>query len=215
MATNRRLILVLDFDGTVTRKDIGDEVCERFATPEWKQIDDLWVRNEITLAEAQRRMWGLTRATREQAIAFVREVGELRAGLDGLFAAVQQVGGAVWLASGGFDFYIEALLGERLARFERAWFNKAEFASGGIDVSFPHVDFTCARVPVCKGRICDLARESAERVIFVGDGASDRCAVGHADLLFAVRDGLLARHCDAESVAYRPFDTFDDIVPHL
>jgi 2,3-diketo-5-methylthio-1-phosphopentane phosphatase len=215
MAKKHRLILVLDFDGTVTRKDIGDKVCERFATPEWEQIDDLWVRNEISLMEAQRRMWALVRATREQAEAFVREAGALRAGLDGLFAAVERAGGAVWLASGGFDFYIQALLGERLACFERTWFNTAEFAGGGIEIRFPHVELACERVPVCKGRICDLARASAERVIFVGDGASDRCAVGHADALFAVRGRLLARHCDAESVAFRPFDTFLDVVAGL
>src|SRR5258706_15873139 len=65
-------VLVLDFDGTVTLADVGDAVCERFADPSWRAIDDQWVRNEISLPEAQRRMWALARATREEAAEFLR-----------------------------------------------------------------------------------------------------------------------------------------------
>jgi 2-hydroxy-3-keto-5-methylthiopentenyl-1-phosphate phosphatase len=160
-------------------------------------------------------MWSLVRASREEAVAWSLRVGELRAGLDALFDAAARAAGAVWLASGGFDFYIEALLGARLHRFARAWFNAADFQHGGVAVRFPHAELACDSTPVCKGKVCDLARAEASRVIFVGDGASDRCAVGHADALFAVKGGLLAQHCDAASVGYHAFDTFDDVVAHL
>src|SRR5690242_12673823 len=99
MQTRLPLVLVIDFDGTVTEKDIGDELCERFAGEGWKAIDDAWVRNEITLPEAQRRMWALCRAEREEAIAYARQVGHRRPGLAGLVAAVRKAGGELWLAS--------------------------------------------------------------------------------------------------------------------
>ena len=54
-------VVVLDFDGTVTQKDIGDEICDRFAPPAWRDIDAAWVRNEISLPDAQRQMWALAR----------------------------------------------------------------------------------------------------------------------------------------------------------
>src|SRR5437660_1154747 len=117
------LVLVLDFDGTVTQRDVGDELCEKFAPSEWRQIDAQWVRNELTLPEAQRRMWGLARARREEAVAYARSVGHERPGLDLLLDRVSASGGTAWLASGGFDFYIEAILGARLRRFERTFFN--------------------------------------------------------------------------------------------
>src|SRR5437016_12740704 len=112
-------VLVLDFDGTLTTTDLGDDLCDRFAPPAWRDIDAEWVRNEISLPEAQRRMWALARCSREEAVAFGREVGELRAGLDGFLDSAARAGARLWLASGGFDFYIEAILGERLSRFER------------------------------------------------------------------------------------------------
>ncbi|HEV7501173.1 MAG TPA: 2,3-diketo-5-methylthio-1-phosphopentane phosphatase, partial [Vicinamibacteria bacterium] len=65
-------MIVLDFDGTVTQKDIGDEVCDRFAPPAWRDIDAAWVRNEISLPDAQRKMWALARAERPEALAYAR-----------------------------------------------------------------------------------------------------------------------------------------------
>src|SRR6185312_10755189 len=138
-------VVVLDFDGTVTQKDIGDEICDRFAPPVWRDIDAAWVRNEISLPEAQRRMWGLARAERPEALAYARHIGHLRPGLDALMEAARRAGATMWLASGGFDFYIEALLGPRLGAFERRYFNATRFIDGRIEVDFPHAELACGR----------------------------------------------------------------------
>ena len=208
MVTTPSPVVVLDFDGTVTQKDIGDEICDRFAPPAWREIDDAWVRNEISLPDAQRKMWALARAERLDAVAYAREVGHLRPGLDTLLAAAQRAGAAVWLASGGFDFYIEALLGSRLQAFERRYFNATRFIDGRIEVDFPHAGLACGRCAVCKGKVCDAARATGRPTLFVGDGSSDRCAVGRADRLFAVRGSMLARVCGERGA---PFVAFDDL----
>lgn len=202
---------MLDFDGTVTQKDVGDEICERFAPPEWRDIDAEWVRNEISLPEAQRRMWRLARCGRDEAIGYSRAIGVERPGLAALLDGVRGAGGALWLASGGFDFYIEAILDGRMARFERAFFNRARFIDGGVEVEFPHGDLACGRCAVCKGLVCDRARERG-RVIFVGDGASDRCAIGRADVLCAVRGSMLERVCAERGVPCVPFDRLDEVL---
>ncbi|MEO6950277.1 MAG: HAD-IB family phosphatase [Polyangia bacterium] len=205
------LILILDFDGTVTERDIGDEICERFAHESWKAIDDLWVKNEITLPEAQRRMWALARCTRDEAVQHARDVGHRRPGLHALLDAVEKMGAEVWLASGGFDFYVEALLAEESPRFARRYYNATRFADGLVEVSFPHEALACDRCAVCKGKVCDEARLLAERVIFVGDGSSDRCAVGRCDALFAVEGGILDRHCKERRAEVTRFRTFDEV----
>lgn len=216
MNVNRAsLVIVLDFDGTVTQKDVGDEVCDRFAPPEWRAIDEAWIRHEISLPEAQRRMWALARAERPEALAYAHEIGHVRPGLDALLDSADARGDALWLASGGFDFYIEGILGERLNRFERAYFNRTVFADGRIAVEFPHEQLACGRCAVCKGKVCDDARATGRSVVFIGDGSSDRCAIGRADRLFAVRGSLLARTCEERGAAYTPFDHFDEITAAL
>jgi 2,3-diketo-5-methylthio-1-phosphopentane phosphatase len=207
--------LVLDFDGTVTDKDVGDEVCDRFAPPAWRDIDAAWVRNEVSLPEAQRRMWGLARCRRDEALAYARSVGHLRPGLEPLLDAVARRGGSTWLASGGFDFYIEAILDGKMGAFERAYFNTTRFADGGIEVQFPHAELACEGCAVCKGRVCDLARAVASQVVFVGDGASDRCALGRADRVFAVRGSLLERACRDRRVSCETFERLDEVAALL
>jgi 2-hydroxy-3-keto-5-methylthiopentenyl-1-phosphate phosphatase len=130
--------------------------------------------------------------------------------LDAFLDAAAGAGARLWLASGGFDFYIEAILGERLARFERVFFNRARFAGGGIELQF-HEGLGCDKCAVCKGRVCDAARAEGARVLFVGDGSSDRCAIGRADLLYAVSGSLLQRGCEARGVDYRAFTRFDEL----
>lgn len=210
-----RPVIVLDFDGTVTQTDIGDEICDRFAPPAWREIDAAWLRHEISLPEAQRRMWALARAERPEALAYAREIGHLRPGLDALLDAARRDGAELWLASGGFDFYIEGLLGERLAAFARRYFNATRFVDGRIEVEFPHAGLACARCAVCKGKVCDAARATGRPVVFIGDGASDRCAIGRADRLFAVAGSLLQRACDERGVACTPFSRFDEITARL
>jgi 2,3-diketo-5-methylthio-1-phosphopentane phosphatase len=205
----------LDFDGTVTQRDIGDEICDRFAPPAWRDIDAAWLRHEISLPDAQRQMWALARAERPEAIAYAAAIGHLRPGLDALMAAARRSGAPMWLASGGFDFYIEALLGPRLGAFERRYFNATRFIDGRIEVDFPHAELACERCAVCKGKVCDLARAAGRPTLFIGDGASDRCAIGRADTMFAVRGSLLERACGERGVECRAFDTFDEIARAL
>jgi 2-hydroxy-3-keto-5-methylthiopentenyl-1-phosphate phosphatase len=157
-------------------------------------------------------MWALARCEREPALAYARQVGHLRPGLEALLDGVAAAGGQLWLASGGFDFYIEAILGAHLGRFARAFFNRTRFVDGRIEVEFPHAELACGRCAVCKGRVCDQARGEGEPVLFVGDGASDRCAIGRADRLCAVRGSLLAGGCDARGAPFTPFERLDELV---
>lgn len=212
MSPERR-VLVLDFDGTVTTTDVGDDLCDRFAPPAWREIDERWVRGEISLPEAQRQMWGMARASRAQALDGARAVGRLREGLDALLDGARAGGIEVWLASGGFDFYIEALLGARLDRFARVLCNRVRFDGDRLHAEFPHEALACGRCAVCKGRVCDLAREGGARVLFAGDGHSDRCVLGRADVVAAVRGSHLARFARERGVELPAFDRLDELLP--
>jgi 2-hydroxy-3-keto-5-methylthiopentenyl-1-phosphate phosphatase len=206
--------LILDFDGTVTIADVGDEICERFAGPRWRELDRLWLERRISLPEAQDGMWALVAGAPAEILAHARRVGQVRPGLDALLDAAR--GAEIILASGGFDFYIQAILGARLDRFAAVFTNRGVLEGGGVTISFPHrAALGCKLCAVCKGRICDDRRAAGRRVVFVGDGSSDGCAVGRADLLYAVRGSRLASGCRAAAAPALEFDGLDEIAREL
>ncbi len=228
-AENARAAVICDFDGTATTLDIGDEICRRFADPSWEDWDRRLQAGELTLPEAQERMWPLVRAARAEVLAYVRAIARLRPGFERFVREVSARRGARFvIASGGLAFYIEEVLGplraagldiEVLAnegRFVEADGARGDSGGGRIEISFPHrarlgctAGYGCA---VCKGRVVDELRAASLRTTFIGDGRSDRCAAGRADALFAVEGSSLARWCAERAIPHRTFTSFDEVL---
>ena len=61
----------------------------------------------------------------------------------------------------------------------------------------------------CAGR----ARDEKRRVLLIGDGASDFCVAGEADLVFAKH--RLIEHCRSAGIAYVPVTGFADALDLL
>jgi 2-hydroxy-3-keto-5-methylthiopentenyl-1-phosphate phosphatase len=201
--------IVSDFDYTLTTIDVGDALCDRFAPPEWHAIDDRWQRGEVSLPAAQREMWSLLRATPDATREFVAAAARLRPGVPEFLRACQERGVPVYVGSGGFDFYVEPLLAPHRAALAGVYCSRGVFHGDRVALEFP-TGLECPTCAVCKGRLCDRVRAAhpAERLVFLGDGASDRCALGHADLVLAVRGSQLAERCAADG--RQPYAVFDD-----
>jgi len=207
-------LLVCDFDGTLTRRDVGDALCDRFADPSWRQVDEAWLRGEISLPEAQRSMWSTVRAGRDELLVAARELGEFREGAASLFAAVADGRLDLVIASGGFDLYIEPLLGPWLGLLEAAHYNRLEPAPTGARPTFSDA-WSCTRCAVCKGRIVRWWVDAGRTVAFCGDGSSDRCAIGEAPRLFAVTGSPLHRLCDEQGIGCVAFESFETVLQHM
>ena len=80
---------------------------------------------------------------------------------------------------------------------------------GGEAVTFPFGHPTCHVCGTCKRERVRLHRNAGRAVVFVGDGASDRYAAYHADVVFA-KDAL-ARYCDRERLDYVPWRRLSDV----
>ena len=203
------MVIVTDFDYTLTTIDVGDALCDRFAPPEWHAIDDRWQRREIPLPEAQQQMWSLLRATPAEVDAFVAGAARLRPGVPELLAACRARAVPVYVGSGGFDFYVEPILAPHREALAGVYCSRGTFHGDRISLDFP-TGLECPTCAVCKGRLCDQARTAhpGERLVFLGDGSSDRCAIGHADLVLAVAGSGLAEWC--ATAGSQPFATFRD-----
>jgi 2,3-diketo-5-methylthio-1-phosphopentane phosphatase len=207
--------VVLDFDGTITLRDIGHTICRHFVGDRARVPIAAWSRGELSLGEAQARIWPMVQASESEVMALVAEVGTFRPGVDELLGACRARDWPVTIASGGFDFYVRHLLGERLGGLAGLYCNRGWFTPGGMAVDFPHAELACGRCSVCKGRVIEQLASAGRPVVFVGDGLSDRCAAGRADLLFTVEGRELAAHCQAEGIAHVPFADLGRVAERL
>jgi 2,3-diketo-5-methylthio-1-phosphopentane phosphatase len=116
------------------------------------------------------------------------------------------------IVSDGLDFYIQAILDRHGLGWIPFYANRAVFRGGHLRPEFPYYEFGCGSCGNCKRYHVESARAEADRLAFVGDGLSDRCAVNFADLVFAKGD--LSEYCRDEGIPFIPFETFADVARH-
>jgi 2-hydroxy-3-keto-5-methylthiopentenyl-1-phosphate phosphatase len=203
---------VVDFDGTLIEADVGDTLSRRHAGREvWQRADDAYRRRAIDFAELIRQQFGNMRVDRANLAAAALALGRVRPGFVALAETLLAAGRPVVICSAGLDAYIHPILttlpdglGARLEVF----CNRAEWAGDRLRVVFAGADLAggCTACGSCKAAVVREVQRRGFRVAYVGDGISDRCAVGAADLVFA-RDGL-QEICTAEGLPFLPWQDF-------
>lgn len=203
---------VVDFDGTLAMADLGTALCRDLAVEGWFDAFAPWQRGEISLAEAQRRAWSYFRVPQRVATAHLEHYAELRSGATEFIDRCRARGDRLVLASGGFGFYIEVLLASHLDAFAERYHNDLTFGPQGALPVFVHQgELGCEHCAVCKGLVCDREAERGADVIFIGDGHSDRCALGRASTVYAVRGKALSVRAARLGAAVVEFESFDEI----
>lgn len=202
-----QVLFIIDFDGTVAPTDTVDALLERFADPEWRRVEEQWVRGEINSRQCMAAQLALVSGERSELDEFLHSVE-----IDPSFADfVRYVAPFADFAvvSDGLDLPIRAALRKIDVPI---YANRLEFRSGGLDISFPYSDVGCAvGSGVCK---CAVARSinggRGLATVLIGDGRSDLCVARSADFVFA--KGTLRRYCEAENIIHTPFETFGDVL---
>jgi len=210
------LAVVVDFDNTLTTADIGDLVADAFAGPAWREVDERFLRGELTLRELLTFMFGTMKTSPEQLAAFARGNASLRKYAREFLAAAKEIGLPVVLASGGLEVYIRAILGPAADDVILVC-NRARFRDdGSIDVVFPEWTRGCGACGNCKASVVEALRAAGARTVAaIGDGNSDRCMARTADLVIA-RDKLFSWTKELQPAReVVPFEDFADVVRAL
>ncbi len=207
--------IICDFDGTITRRDTTDLVLETLADPAWRALEEDWIAGRITAAACMRAQISL--------------IGGSSADLDALLDTVRLAPGfvmfAAWcgdqglplsIVSDGVDHFIERILSRYGLAYLPVIANRLVGEAGAWSLEQPwRRDGCAAGSGVCKcaavGVFANCPRPP--ETVFIGDGRSDFCVSGRADLLFA--KGALADYATARVQPFIRFDTFDDVTRAL
>jgi 2-hydroxy-3-keto-5-methylthiopentenyl-1-phosphate phosphatase len=194
----------VDFDGTIATVDTTDLLLERFAAPAWRDIEDDWKAGRIGSRECLVRQIDLVRASQDEMDDFISGI-EIDPGYAEFADLCQSLGHHVTVVSDGLDRTVGAVL-RRHHQHMPFYANHLEWRGDNRwRLTFPHARSDChALSGNCKCRFTEGAPR--ELRIVVGDGRSDFCVAGRADLVLA--KSSLLKHCRAAQLPHFAFTDF-------
>lgn len=202
----------VDFDGTIVPCDATDLILESFAESGWHDIEAEWQAGKIGSRECMTRQIALLRATPEQMLDKISEI-TVDPGFGNFVAECERAGIGITVVSDGMDFVIERVL--RNAGFPQLKFHANHLEHIGEDrwrLTFPNARSDCQ---VLAGN-CKCAftfpHATAMKVV-IGDGRSDFCVSGRADLVFA--KGTLLALCEKDGLTHYPYNDFFTVTRQL
>lgn len=206
--------VLVDFDGTISRQDVGIVLLERFCAGRYEKLDARYERGEIGSREYVRALWRLLGGVPDdELLAAVREV-PLDPGFGSLVRFLRARGAQVTVVSDGIGSYVATRVAAfgvevmasahegRRARFPFAWPSCPSATDG-----------TCGTCGTCKVAPVEAAHRAGRTAILVGDGTSDRFGAAAADLVFA-KDRLVD-WCARAGSAYVPYGDLADVEAEL
>jgi 2,3-diketo-5-methylthio-1-phosphopentane phosphatase len=203
----------IDFDGTITRLDVLDELIRRFAVDDsWKVAEAEWQAGLIGSRDCLTRQLGVVAATDEQLDRFVDEI-PVDVGFVKLVNLLDENKVTWTILSDGIDRFISRLtkrVGIETARFRS---NMIDTRTGRLNLICPHGSPDCRSASAhCK---CSSIRSlsTGKTGIYIGDGRSDLCPIRTVSCRFA--KGVLAVTLEREGLSYIAFDTLDDVADIL
>lgn len=198
--------VLVDFDGTIAKVDTTDLLLERFAEPGWLAIEDEWKAGRIGSRECMIRQIDLVKATPSQYDDFVSSI-EIDPGFSDFVAACTERELEVVVVSDGLDRTVGTIL--KRTGFDLP-FRANRLQTVGADrwrLTFPYARGDCQVLSGnCKCQFADAVRGSVR--VVVGDGRSDFCVAGRADLVLA--KGALADRCRDSGLPHFAFTKFDE-----
>ena len=205
-------LIAVDYDGTITEKDLLQPIAYEFGDPEIVAALDRGLdEGTVTLRDEIVGEYATVRATLDEVLAWAFERTRIRPGFKEFVELVRAEGWRLVVVSSGFNELIEPIL-EREGIDVGVVANHVDPRSEGWVVDWRYGD-AC---PVCR-QSCKRATVEAlaagDEVVYIGDGYSDRCAGEAADRVFATR--RLAAHLEEKGVPYEPFGDFFDIAAAL
>ncbi|MCK4857791.1 MAG: MtnX-like HAD-IB family phosphatase [candidate division Zixibacteria bacterium] len=209
---HRPIRVFSDFDGTISLPDVGATLFNHFAGQRNYGTVRLWMEGRISSRECLTRECTYITASREEMVAKLNQI-EVRTGFNQFLELLNSNAIPLHIVSDGLDFYINAFLDKSGLHNLDVYSNRACFIHQRLYPVFPYFDKGCGFCGTCKGERMESLSKDGELKVFIGDGYSDRCALGVADLVFARAD--LAKLCREKEIDYLSFNDFLEIADYF
>jgi 2-hydroxy-3-keto-5-methylthiopentenyl-1-phosphate phosphatase len=215
MVSKKKVLVITDFDGTLSLTDVGYEVLLKFSGQGWDDIDRDYCDGRIGSKEAYTRITAILGGTREDMLRFVAENTVIDPYFKEFYAFCREHDIDVKIVSDGLDFYIDFVLKRNGLADIPFYSNVMTFQDGKpLAIEFPHANEACNKCGTCKSHILESCQDEFGKILYVGDGYSDLCPARKADLVFA-KGILWTRLSEKEQGSVRKYRSFRDVKDFL
>jgi len=202
------LAILVDYDGTIALTDVSDTVMAEYVSGGWEAEAAAYDAGLM----GSRRLMTLEMAMVDSDPADLLATAAAQPHDPGFVSFVrraQAAGIPVEVVSDGFGFFIEPAL-EALGVPELPVVTaRTTFRARRATIEYPNGHPRCLVCGTCKRDRVLAHRAAGRRVVFVGDGESDRYAAGYADVVFAKRS--LVRICVEAGWPFERWTEFREI----
>jgi len=212
---NGRFKIFLDFDGTITRNDVGEEIFKKFLEKDVvnKTVEEL-VHGKISSRECWEKLCEAAPAIKKDELDNLILSQSVEPTLHHFIEFCDKHNFELFVLSDGFDYYINKILTrEKLSHLKVYSNNLILDDKGKLLPYFPFHNSDCKSTANCKrNHIMDNSGEE-DYTVFIGDGNSDKDPIQYVDFIFAKKD--LLKYCEINRITYFPFKNFDDVIIRL
>lgn len=205
----KNISVFVDFDGTVTKKDIGDKLFIDYG--DFQPWHSMLVDGEIDI----RTYWYKVIASLDKDLT-LKKIAEyaLQFDVDPYFkqfvAYCREMNYSLRIVSDGFDAYIKPIMQHLELDDVPLSINKLCKNENGFYPEFPGASESCNCLSAsCKRNAILVNSAPDDIIVFIGDGYSDYCAAEHSDIVFAKKH--LAAYCNEHRIPHYPWSTFFDV----
>jgi 2,3-diketo-5-methylthio-1-phosphopentane phosphatase len=208
------LVIFSDFDGTISIQDVNDEIFKEFGDEQSKVIEKKLQKNLISDRKAMEKQYERLDMSKEDFESFIYKNIEIDPYFKGFYKMIKEKNIDFSIISGGFIEYIVILLNKANISFDHPIYaNTIEFNKKNTRPNFLHNISECGEIlgPCgnCKNKI--LKEIYNKKLIYIGDGLTDRCVADMADLLLVKSKSILEEYCIKNNIIYNSFETFKDV----
>jgi len=211
----KRPVILCDFDGTITNRDVIISIMAHFAPPQWEAIKDEILARRLSIRAGVERLFALIPFHRKAEIAAWAVANmTIRQGFVQFLTEVRRRDIEFRVVSGGMGFFVRPILAPfAIAPSEILVSDVVERSDGMMGVAWatPCDDQCNNDCGLCKPTV--LRGLVGRHRVVIGDSVTDLAGARIAETVFA-RD-YLARTLGEEGRTFYPFETFDDITPKL
>lgn len=211
--------IFIDFDGTITKQDVGDSMFLKFGGEICKDILDKFYSEQYNAIECYQLECKACGQVDIDILNSFIDNQEIDESFLTFIQYCQQKGYECNIVSDGMDYYIDRILKRFKLDTLKVFSNKLELQRVNslskvfFKPSFPFTDEECKRCACCKRNLIVTISGEQDIIVYIGDGYSDRCPVRYADVIFA-KDALL-KYCKQQKIPCFEYKTFQDIMKQL